>query len=164
MTAREQTMDAAIDEGNWEKRLADALPSANLPTLLMVLVHLTGDQRWLSDHYRCARSPGLEPLDSGGLDESRRSEILAAAHEAILAWRRGTPPRYPAPDAETLTRMTRLSTGERVPDGYGDIVAAGLGLDPSFELDQRKAFDVPQDFKVVIIGAGVAGLCAAIRL
>lgn len=164
MTVREQSMNPATDEGVWEKQLVDALPSANLPTLLMVLAHLTGDQRWLSDHYRCARSPGLEPLDSGGLGETQRSEILAAAREAILAWKRGTPPKFPTPDAETLTRMTRLSTGERVPDGYGDIVAAGLGLDPSFDLDQRKAFDVPHDFKIVIIGAGVAGLCAAIRL
>ena len=29
--------------------------TANVPTLLMVLVHLTGDRRWLADRYRPAR-------------------------------------------------------------------------------------------------------------
>ena len=84
MTAHEQAPDPV-----WENRLIAALPSANLPTLLMVLLHLTGDQRWLSDRYRCARAPGLESLDSGGFDDDLRDEILAAAQVAIIAWHRG---------------------------------------------------------------------------
>lgn len=149
---------------DWERAVIEALASANIPTLLLVLVHLTGDMRWLSERFQCGRAQGLDELDSGGLDEKTRAEVIAAAGEAIKAWRQGTPPALPAPDAALLTRMMRVSTGERIPDGYGSIVAAGLGLDEAFLLDQRSAFEVPRDFLVVIVGAGVAGLCAAIRL
>jgi len=148
----------------WESTLIEALPCANIPTLLMVLVHLTGDMRWLSERFQCARAAGLDELDSGGLDAATCAEVIEAAGEAIVAWKRGTPPRLPAPDEALLTRMMRLGTGEKIPEGYGAIVAAGLGLDEAFVLDQRNAFKVPQEFRVVIIGAGVAGLCAAIRL
>ena len=43
-------------------------------------------------------------------------------------------------------------------------IAAWLGLDPDFALAQRDAFQVPRGYRVLVIGAGVAGLCAAIRL
>ena len=148
----------------WENTLIEALPCANIPTLLMVLLHLTGDMRWLSERFQCARAAGLDELDSGGLDAATRAEVIKAAGEAIVAWKRGTPARLPAPDEALLTRMMRLSTGEKIPEGYGAIVAAGLGLDEAFVLDQRNAFKVPREFRVVIIGAGVAGVCAAIRL
>ena len=156
--------DRSNTAGSWERKLMEALPDANIPTLLMVLLHLTGDMQWLSERFRCARAPGLDELDSGGLDEATRSEIRAAAAKAILAWKGGAAPVLPAPDEDLLTQMMRQSTGERIPDGYGAIVAAGLGLDKAFALDQPDAVDVPSDFLVVIIGAGIAGLCAAIRL
>lgn len=164
MTEHGRLTDGKLENEQWKTRLVYALPSANLPTLLMVLVHLTGDRRWLSTRYQCVRAPGLEPLDSGGLDDSLRDEVLAAARDAIVGWRGGRPARLPAPDTGTLTQMARLSMGEPVPDGYGDIIAASLGLDPTFALDQRDSFTLPESFKVVIIGAGIGGLCAAVRL
>lgn len=148
----------------WERTLLDALPSANMPTLLLVLLHLTGDMHWLSERFRCSRAQGLDELDSGGLDEEIRAEVIDAAGKAIRAWKNGTPAELPSPDTALLTKMMRVSTGEKIPDGYGAIVAAGLGLDEAFLLDQRKAFNVSKEFRVVIIGAGIAGLCAAIRL
>jgi 4-hydroxyacetophenone monooxygenase len=148
----------------WELALRESLPSANLPTLLAVLVHLTGDMYWLSERFRCARAVGLDDLDSGGLDEPTRAEIVAAVEQAIIAWKLGKPPALPAAQADMLTKVMRLSTGERIPDGYGAIVAAGLGLDASFALDQRENFKVSDGFRVLVVGAGIAGLCAAIRL
>jgi 4-hydroxyacetophenone monooxygenase len=148
----------------WESSLTGALETANIPTLLMVLLHLTGDMRWVSDRYQCTRIKGLDDNDSGGLPPEVQAEVRDAARTAILDWKAGQPAVLNAPSHEVLARMMRISTGEDVPEGYGAMLSAGLGLDPEFALDQREAFKAPKGFHVVVIGAGVAGLCAAIRL
>jgi 4-hydroxyacetophenone monooxygenase len=148
----------------WVAQLDRALPDANVPTLLMILVHLTGDRRWLSERYQCTRIHGLDDNDSGGLPPEVQQEVRDAAREAILAWKQGRPAALPAPEHADLVEMLHRSVGEAVPDSYGPMIASWLGLDPEFALDQRGAFRVPEGFHVVVIGAGVAGLCAAIRL
>lgn len=148
----------------WSSLLEQALQSANLPTLLMVLVHLTGDSRWLDERYQCSRIHGLDDNDSGGLPESLQQEVREAALQAILAWKAGRPTALHAPAPEQLVHMLHRSVGEPVPESYGPMIASWLGLDPEFALDQKRAFRVPQQFHVVVIGAGVAGICAAIRL
>lgn len=148
----------------WSTSLCDALETANIPTLLMVLLHLSGDMRWVGERYQCSRIKGLDDNDSGGLPPEVQAEVREAARAAILGWKAGQPPVLNAPSHEVLARMMRISTGEDVPEGYGAMLSAGLGLDPEFALDQRDAFKAPPGFHVLVIGAGVAGLCAAIRL
>ena len=148
----------------WEAALNDAIGSANVPTLLMVLLHLSGDTRWLSATYQCSRIRGLDDNDSGGLPPEVQAEVREAARQAVLQWKAGAQPRNAAPDADLLMQMMQTSLGEPVPAAYAGMVSAGLGLDPDFALDQRHAFDVPEGFQVVVIGAGVAGMCASIRL
>lgn len=148
----------------WEQALVDSLPTGNIPTLLMVLTHLTGDKRWLSERYQCSRIRGLDDNDSGGLDEAVQQEIRDAARAAVVQWKRGEAPVLPAPSHTDCVDMLRTSIGEPVPDTYGPMVAAGLGVEPDFAIDQAGRFAVPGGYKVVVIGAGVAGMCAAIRL
>ncbi len=144
-----------------DELLADAVATANIPTLLLVLVQMTGDTRWLDAPYAPKRQPGMGDNDTGGLTEEHQREVRTAATEAILAWRAGRPLAIPEPSEEMLVRMLGVSMGEHVPDEYGEFTAAQLG--------QRKFLDhepypVPDGFKVLIIGAGVSGLCAAINL
>jgi len=148
----------------WATALEEALLSANIPTLLMVLVHLTGDRKWLSERYRCTRIVGLEDNDTGGLNTEIQSEIRDAASCAILAWKRGKAPRLPAPGANDLVSMLALSVGEQIPDSYGPMISAWLGMDPEFSMDQKDLCKPREGFRVLVIGAGVAGICAAIRL
>lgn len=148
----------------WIADLDRALETANLPTLLMVLVHLTGERHWLSERYQCSRIRGLDDNDSGGLLPEIQAEIRAAAQLAILRWKNDGAPALPAPSHDTLVQMMRISVGETVPESYGPMLAAGLGQDPDFALDQEGRVKVPTGFQVVVIGAGVAGICAAIRL
>lgn len=166
MTFSNSDADTAAAEAHaaWTHQLDLALPQANLPTLLMVLVHLTGERRWLDERYQCSRIHGLDDNDSGGLPPAVQEEVRQAARAAILAWKGGRPAALPAPGTDELVAMLHRSVGEPVPDSYGPMVSAWLGLDAEFALDQRGQFRVPQDFHVVVIGAGVAGLCAAIRL
>jgi len=149
---------------NWDRDLTEALEHANLPTLLMVLVHLTGDVSWLSPRYRCTKPRGLEDNDSGGLSDEVQREIRTAARAALLEWRDRKSLALRAPDLPLIARMMASSVGEEVSTDYAAMIAAGLGLDPEFRLTHGTPLDLPADFSVVVIGAGIAGVCMAIRL
>ena len=142
--------------------LAAALEEANLPTLLLALAQLTGDDRWIRDPYvpEPARGPGDN--DSGGFSPGVQASIRRAALEHVLAWREGRLQAAPPPSPERVAEMLEVSLGEQLPDGYGPLLAEELGV-----ADRRVSIPRPSsvdDFHVVVIGAGVSGLLAAIEL
>lgn len=141
--------------------LKEGISQANIPTLLLVLVQMTGDMKWLAEPYAPRRSAGLGDNDSGGLPESVQAEIRDAATNAILAAHDGKPMAIPRPDKVLLARMLGISMAEPVPESYGEIVAADMGFS-NHRTGKRAA--VPDGFTVIIIGAGVSGICAAINL
>jgi 4-hydroxyacetophenone monooxygenase len=57
---------------------------ANIPNLLMALVQLTGERRWMEEPYRPSRGRGMSDNDRGGLPEARQLESREAALEAML--------------------------------------------------------------------------------
>ena len=59
------------DPPDEEQQFAEAVAIANIPTLLMVLVQLTGERRWLADPYRPRRPHGMGDNDTGQLPEPR---------------------------------------------------------------------------------------------
>ena len=144
-----------------ETLYAQAIEVANIPTLLMVLVQLTGDERWLEAPYRPTRLRGMGDNDSGGLSKDAQVQVRDAALAAILAWRNGREIALPNPDPQMLVRMLSVAMAEDVPAEYGDMTAAQLGQLPFLD---HTPIEVPADFSVVVIGAGVSGLCAAINL
>jgi 4-hydroxyacetophenone monooxygenase len=144
-----------------EQIFADAIEVANIPTLLMVIVQLTGELEWLEAPYTPKRQPGLGDNDSGGLDPQHQREVREAALEAILAWRAGRAVAIPEPDEELIVRMLSVSMAETVPSEYGQFTAAQLG---QVKFLDHEPVNAPADFKVLVIGAGVSGLCAAINL
>jgi 4-hydroxyacetophenone monooxygenase len=99
--------------------------------------------------------------DTGGLPERIQAEIRGAALDAILAWRAGRPVAIPEPSPELRVKMLSRAMAEEVPPEYDSIIAAELFP----EKDQAaEKLPVPEGFKVIIVGAGVSGLCAAINL
>ncbi len=143
-----------------DQELRDAIAVANIPTLLMVLVQLTGERRWLEDPYRPVRSIGMGDNDSGGLPPEVQAEIHEAAHEAIGAWAAGRPMAIPDPSPELVTEMLSVAMGEPVAAEYGPMMRAQLRLAPP----DVAPIAVPDGFGVLIIGAGVSGICAAVNL
>lgn len=141
--------------------LKEGVGAANIPTLLMVLVQMTGDPRWLEAPYAPRRARGLDDNDSGGLSEDIQAEIRAAAIDAIIAWRSGAPVALPEPDSRFLAHMLSVSMAEDVPESYGEIIAADMEL---IRHSIGETVPAPHGFKVLIIGAGVSGICAAINL
>ncbi len=139
--------------------LAEAMEHANLPSLVAVVYQLTGDRRFLADPYRPTRSRGMEDNDLGGFPPEVRAEIRAAAVDAVLAWAAGRPPAVPAPAGDTLLELIDLAVGEPVPPEYEPMAAEDMGFRAAAP---PKA--PPSDFRVVVIGAGVSGMLASIRL
>ncbi|MBW0092458.1 NAD(P)/FAD-dependent oxidoreductase [Pseudonocardia sp. KRD-184] len=138
--------------------LAAAMRDANLPTLVAVLFQLTGDPRWLADPYRPTRSRGMEDNDSGGFPPQVQDEIRAAAVDAVLDWAAGRAPAVPAPTGDDLVALMSLAVGEEVGAEYEPMTAADMGFR---DAPPRR---VDTDLRVVVIGAGVSGMLAAIKL
>jgi 4-hydroxyacetophenone monooxygenase len=154
---------AQSDNAEFEISLRAAIAEANVPTLQMLCVQLTGEERWLEAPYTPTRCKGIDDNDSGGLPHHVREEIRAAAYDAIMAWRAGRPTAIPRPSASQIVRMMSVSVGEPIPDDYGPLM--------SFKLDSCTGFapgpvthTAPEGFSVLIVGAGMSGICAAVKL
>lgn len=163
----------AADHFQEEARLREAIAAANIPTLLMVVVQLTGELRWLDEPYRPTPPRGLDDNDSGGLAHAQQAEVRTAATRAIRDWLGGKPIAIPDPSEDLLVKMLSTSVGEPVPSEYGPMMAAEIAA--SINTNEREqstparpgtttAWDHPSDMDALIIGAGVSGLCAAVRL
>ena len=142
------------------EQFAAAVAVANLPTLLMVLVQMTGETRWLQPPYRPSRAVGLGDNDNGGLPPEIQAEVRAAALAALIAWRAGRPVAIATPTPEMLVEMLSVSMGEEVPAEYGRFTEELFGYRPL----SARAMAVPEGFHVVVVGAGVSGICAAVNL
>lgn len=141
-------------------RLAAALEDANVPTLLLVLAHLTGDEKWLSGRYRPQRGPVLDDNDSGSLPADVQAEIRSAALRAILDAESGLIAERPL-TPEQVTRMLEIALVEEIPDEYGELLAEELGV---VSRDVDVPHPLPEGFGVLIIGAGLSGIALAIKL
>lgn len=153
-------MTAAEDELAVDlSRIASGIEQANIPSLLMLLVQLTGDRKWLDEPYAPRRAKGLDDNDEGGLPAAIQAEIREAARTAVFRWLEDKQVVLPSPDNDELAHMLAVSMGEPVPVEYGEIVAFNMGL-------RRPAPPPPLErpLKAIIIGAGVSGICAAINL
>src|SRR5712692_8554400 len=146
---------------NDRRQFAEAIAIANIPTLLAVLVQLTGEMRWLEDRYKPSRPHGMGDNDSGELPPPIQAEIREAALEAILAWRAGRPVALLEPSADLRLKLLSYVMAERVPAEYDSIIAEELAV--LLEKEPPR-IPIPPGFEVLIIGAGVSGLCAAINL
>jgi 4-hydroxyacetophenone monooxygenase len=148
------------------RQLRGAIESANLPTLLMVLVQLTGDLSWLDEPFRPTRGRGVDDNDSGGFAPEVQQTIRAAAFEAVLAWRAGTPPAIAEPSPELAVRMLTVAMGEQVSAEFGPRIVATMAETLGATRPSRSMADIAarRDFRVIIIGAGPSGLNAAIKL
>jgi 4-hydroxyacetophenone monooxygenase len=154
-----------IREPVTEDELRSHLAYANVPSLLMLLYQLTGDEKWLRPPYLPVKLLTASPDDddTGGLPPDRQAEVREVALAALLRWYVGEPFAIPAPGGAELLRMMSVCVGEPVPETYVPMIAAQLRFDPVPVA--RPAPDVkPTDFSVLVVGAGISGLVMAYRL
>ncbi len=156
--------------------IADAVEAADLRILVLCLYHLTGDEIWLSERYAPARDVRLVADPDAGFDAEARAEIRACAVDLLTGAGPGAgtaevvpQPVVTDPDPETFQRMLSFCLGEPVPDEYVPMMLEDFGFTSE---DARWADGRPDrpphatdvDHDVLIIGAGVSGLCLGIKL
>jgi 4-hydroxyacetophenone monooxygenase len=145
--------------------IAAALEDLSVPALLMSMVHMTGDPSWI----RGDDVPAGIYLNEvqGFMDPEAQARVRARALEAITAWRDGGCVLPPQPDAALLHEMMDVLVAGEVPGEYVPLLLEELELDG---VDAR-AVDlssvdpaVRAAAHVVVIGAGMSGILAGIRL
>ena len=144
--------------------LASAIAEGDIRVLLMVLVHMTGDMRWLEPPYKPRRDVRLIPDPDAGVPKEIQDEIRAAV---LKLFADGAPQarhhrsRQRA-DAEDDARHARRERHAR-------ICAADAGRDGIYS--PRDALDasvpptrsLPQQH-VLIVGAGVCAIALGVAL
>jgi 4-hydroxyacetophenone monooxygenase len=155
--------DAPVTED--DAFIARVLGHANIPALMASLVHLTGDASLLDGPIRL--QPANMGVLDGGLSPEQEAEVRARALDALRAYRDRGCTLPPPPSSDTVKRMMSFVTGEEIPDEYVPMMAEELALDG---VDARDVAwdDVPPEarraFSVIVIGAGMSGLLAAMKL
>lgn len=142
-----------------------------------MLVQMTGDRRWIESPFVPTRSRGLDDNDSGGLDDDVQRQIREAATDALERWFATGEMALPDPPDELLVEMMSVSLGEDIPLIYAPMIRHELKLPTSTEdaadiisgaavsrSDASHSPSPPPGFRVLIIGAGISGLCCAYQL
>ncbi len=147
-----------------DEEIAAALLDVSIPTLLLSLVHMSGDPEIIRGRLRPA---GLFLNEvQGYMTEEDKDEARALALEVIRDYRdRGCPEPEPV-SAELLQEMMTWLVCEDVPAEYVPLLMEEMEIDgrdarrvePAGDPDDRAAFPV------VVIGCGQSGLLAGIRL
>ncbi|HXY92379.1 MAG TPA: NAD(P)/FAD-dependent oxidoreductase, partial [Acidimicrobiia bacterium] len=144
--------------------LATALTDANLAVLLSTLAYLTHDASLLERYDAAALDHGR---GAGTIDDAEADEIRALALDVLSSLDLDANSVRPPTDA-LLQRIVCYCAGEDVPADYVPLVVAESNFDGRdtrrYEWVRPPAPEELADFRVAIIGGGLAGVCAAVRL
>jgi 4-hydroxyacetophenone monooxygenase len=140
--------------------LSRALEDANLPTLLAAYVYLSHDAGFLEQfapHIRPAYSANPTAIPEGLASELRiRLRRLLTTGEGVA--------REPASD-DLMQRIMTVSVGEPVDEEFIELVYDQCGFKPWIDRSKMVGRTLPPtNFKVLVIGAGMTGMAAAIKL
>jgi 4-hydroxyacetophenone monooxygenase len=164
MTIRLKPAEEKITEN--DAFIAEALNSANVPTLLMSMVHLSGDSALLQGPIKPRKAINGDFENS--LSDEEKGAVRAAALKLLSAYRDRGCTLPPPPSPVQVHAMMSFMVGEPVAQEYVPMMMEELALDGidsrAFHWDQPVSAEQKQKFKVLIIGAGMSGLLAAIRL
>ena len=146
-----------------DDEIAQALLDVSIPTLMLSLVHMSGDPELIRGELKPA---GLFLNEvQGYMSEEDKAAARKIALDVITDYRdRGCPDPGPI-SAELLHEMMQWLVCEPVPEEYVPMVLEEMELDGS-DARARPALDLAarNDFPVVVIGCGESGLLAGIRL
>ena len=160
------TAQTAFDIPADDALIAKALEDASIPTLMMSMIHMSGDASLLDGAIRPA---GVFINEyQGYMSEEDKATIRARALEVIRTFRDGGCRLPPPPDAETIHRMMNFIVAAEVAEDYVPMMLEEMELDGVDQRSDAWGNEVPRDarvqHKVLIIGGGMSGVLAAYRL
>lgn len=140
--------------------IAAALEQVSIPTLLLSLVHITGDPRYIREF----KQAGLFLNEvQGFMSEEDKARARGVALPVIADYRdRGCPVPDPLP-AELVREMLDWAACEPVDEDNVPLMLEELDLEG---VDPRRPTPLQgtQDFSVIVIGCGESGVLAGVRL
>ncbi|MFJ8112414.1 flavin-containing monooxygenase [Streptomyces sp. NPDC096132] len=146
-------------------QLRAAVEAAEPGALLMTLVHLTGDRALLTEFRERlaaakAACPG-ETLAPGQYPGKVADEVRRRAHAVLRG--EGLVPALHIPDDALFLDMVRVATDEAVGPEYVPYLReqAGFAYLPD-SLPRHRP--VPSGFRIAVVGAGMVGINAAVKL
>ncbi|MCB1688838.1 MAG: NAD(P)/FAD-dependent oxidoreductase [Halioglobus sp.] len=140
-------------------RLRAALAVSEAAPLLMVYTHFSRDEAFLAR---------VAPFISSIFDPQKQvpADLVAELHERVFdLLTQSPPPADIAPDDALLQKMLSAAVAEPVGEEFIPMLREQMGFNPPEKRSAREGRDAPAaDFKVLVIGAGLTGLLAAIKL
>lgn len=154
-SSRERPLPLTDDD-----RLDAALRAAHLPTLLMAYAHLSRDEAMLD-----AFAPHIHAIESGKVTQipDDLADALRQRMRAVLTTPGAAVPG--TPDTRLLQKIMSTGMGEQVSAEFIPLLLEQTGLGPQPDRSHRPARGrIPSGYKVLVIGAGLSGLVAGIKL
>jgi 4-hydroxyacetophenone monooxygenase len=156
-------VDGNADRSRETLELSSAIAEGDIRVLLMVLVHMTGDERWLEPPYKPRRDIRLIPDPDAGVPAEIQQEIRSAV---VKLFAHGNPkPVITDPGNELTLKMMRACLGENVAAEYGPLMREEMG----FVAREARWTRPPPDKTlaqqhVLIVGAGVCAIALGVAL
>ncbi|QFU77415.1 NAD(P)/FAD-dependent oxidoreductase [Halioglobus maricola] len=159
-------MTEAFEINASEVEIAAALEDASIPALMLSMLHMSGDTSILDGPIK----PGGAYINEyqGYMSEEDKATVRAQAMDIIRNYRDGGCQLPPTPDRATLLRMMNFLVAQDVPEEYLPMMLEEIEIDGVDQRSDAWGDEVPQQSReqhhVLIIGAGMSGILAAIRL
>jgi 4-hydroxyacetophenone monooxygenase len=148
-----------------EPQFRNALKESDIATLAMVLVQLTADETILTEIAPFIRGPWDYSVSLPDDIADRIRARLAETLKTHAAENRDLPP---PPSNAQLQKMMSVCVGEPVSDEYAPMMLEELAFheaDPKgVNWRHEPAAETIENFHVAVIGAGMSGILAAIKL
>jgi 4-hydroxyacetophenone monooxygenase len=143
--------------------LYSAIAEGDIRCLLMVLMHMTGHERWLESPYRPKRDVRLIPDPDAGVPAEIQDEIRAAV---VKLFADGDPkPVITDPGNELMLKMMRACLGENVAPEYAPLMREEMGFVPrEARWSKRPSNEKLAEQHVLIVGAGVCAIALGVAL
>ena len=150
---------------NTLEKIQWAIEKADVPILLMVLHHLTGDKKWIEPPFKPVLDFSFFAHESGGLDIELQNEVRNTAVLVLENYISSEKlPDIKISD-ETYLQMMSTCVGEDVPKEYLSMMLEEMQLKERYGSWKKKPTPNTLSGKnVVIIGAGVSGMLMGVKL
>ena len=148
-----------------DQAIRRALADAHLPSLLPALAQITGDHSLLREDLM--PDTIVAAAEQGGLSREAQARVRELALETLIAWRDRGGIVSPRPSPEGVRGMMDYMLGTQVSDEYIPLLLEELAFadeDARAPTWRKDEIDAGREFRAVIIGAGMSGILAAIRL